>query len=228
MCFLVLLTAAKHTDPMTRETGYRPKFGFDIRVRPPHRSATGRGPKCAWQGCRSKGEYKAPLDRENLRDYQWFCLDHIREFNRGWNFFDGMDDVDVRAFQESMSTGHRPTWKLGSNPWTHGKSPGEDGRSKFSRPFSSNDWGDLFELFRHSGPDDFQARPPQRKIPKRLQGAFSTLGLNAPASPEQIKARYKELVKKFHPDANQGEKGFEERLKEIIEAYQNLKSAGFC
>ena len=43
-----------------------------------------------------------------------------------------------------------------------------------------------------------------------------------------LKAQYKSLVKRFHPDANGGDRSFEERLRDIIKAHDTLKSAGLC
>ena len=40
---------------------------------------------------------------------------------------------------------------------------------------------------------------------------------------EQIHSKFKDLVKKYHPDKNQGSKKFEEKLKKITLAYSQLK-----
>lgn len=201
---------------MPKQTPYKPKFGYDMRVKPPQDDKVQqRGEQiCEWEGCNQKGPHKAPRSRNNVHDYQWFCLAHAREFNRSWNFFDGWSDDEVRSYQKDASTGHRPTWKMG------------DGAPGAERPTvdEAEDPLGLFERTRGRQ----QTRSPERKLPKKVENAFTVLGLEPPSSTKVIKARYKDLVKKFHPDANHGEKGFEERLKRIIEAYQNLKSAGFC
>lgn len=202
---------------MSKKETYKPKFGYDIRVKPPSEEKATRPTerKCEWAGCDNKAEHKAPKSRTNVHEYQWFCLDHVREFNRSWNFFDGWDEDEVREYQKAASTGHRPTWKLGDKS-TH---PGaREGVENAEDPFR------LFERTRRQT----DAPSPRRKLPKQVEDAFFTLGLRPPSSAKAIKDRYKELVKKFHPDANQGEKGYEERLKRIIDAYQNLKKAGFC
>ena len=64
--------------------------------------------------------------------------------------------------------------------------------------------------------------------PNAERKAFDTLGLEIDATAEALKARYKELVKRLHPDANGGDRGSEDRLRQIIQAYQYLRSAGFC
>lgn len=202
---------------MSKHEAYKPKFGYDMRVKPPQderaRQRSGDRP-CEWEGCAQKAQHKAPKSRNNVHEYQWFCLDHAREFNRSWNFFDGWSDDEVRKFQKDASTGHRPTWKLGDN------APNTE------RP-AFDDESDPLGLFERTRGQQAPRRAV-RKLPKKVENAFVVMGLEPPASAQLIKSRYKDLVKKFHPDANHGEKGFEERLKRIIEAYQNLKSAGFC
>lgn len=202
---------------MPKNDPYKPKFGYDIRVKPPQdqdaRNHRGERP-CEWEGCGQKAQHKAPKSRNNVHEYQWFCLAHAREFNRSWNFFDGWSEDEVRKYQKDASTGHRPTWKLGDN------APNTE-RPTFD---AESDPLGLFERTRgHQAP-----RRAVRKLPKQVENAFVVMGLEPPSTAKLIKSRYKDLVKKFHPDANHGEKGFEERLKRIIEAYQNLKSAGFC
>ena len=84
---------------------------------------------------------------------------------------------------------------------------------------------DPFGLFNDGKPN---ATPHERKL-KQLEGkAFETLGLGANAGGEAIKARYKELVKQHHPDANGGDRSSEDRLAEVIQAYKLLRQAGFC
>lgn len=202
---------------MSKREDYKPKFGYDMRVKPPkvEEAEKARDRACEWEGCNNKGEHKAPRSRTDVHDYQWLCLVHVREFNKSWNFFDGMDDDDVKKYQKDSSLGHRPTWKMGDKAAHPGARRGLDETSE-----------DPFRLFERTRKQDNKPNP-RRKLPKQVEDAFFTLGLRPPSSPKNIRSKYKELVKKFHPDANQGEKGYEERLKRIIDAYQNLKSAGF-
>ena len=177
---------------------------------------------CEWPGCTAEARHRAPKGRGIENTFQWFCLDHVREFNQSYNFFDGMSDDDVAAYRESTVTGHRPTWKIGANPWAHTEhGRGFRGQSVFDDPFG---------FFRgQSDPsegakDDMPRRPP-RNAERR---ALEVLGLDATVSLNEIKSRYKELVKKHHPDANGGDKSAEERLRNVIQAYDYLKKSGFC
>jgi DnaJ-class molecular chaperone len=58
--------------------------------------------------------------------------------------------------------------------------------------------------------------------------ALHSLGLEEGASSEEVKTRYKTLVKRLHPDANGGSRETEDKLKEVIQAYDYLCSSGFC
>ena len=89
---------------------------FDrIRVKPDkdRRPKTG-GPACEWHGCKEKATHRAPKGRGREKDYWRFCLGHVREYNQSYNFFAGMSDAAVMAYQKDALTGHRPTWKMGT------------------------------------------------------------------------------------------------------------------
>ena len=97
------------------------KFFDSIRIKPTKVSAKRQAQAgqeavtCEWAGCQNKGSHRAPKGRENSREYWHFCLDHVREYNQGYNFFQGMSDEAVATYQKDAQTGHRPTWKMGQN-----------------------------------------------------------------------------------------------------------------
>lgn len=210
---------------MSKEEAYRPKFGFDIRVKPPgqKKRAEETVHRCAWEGCTEKAPFRAPKSKQNPREFQFFCQDHIREFNARWNFFEGMTADEAKSYQESITTGHRPTWKVGP-----GGTPRARRAAMMGRAAAGENIEDPYRVLGGSKASSNAPRQPKRKLPKQIEEAFFVMKLDPPSNPDKIKARYKELVKKFHPDANRGETGYEERLKRIIEAYQSLKTAGFC
>ena len=192
---------------------------FDsVRVKPgkDRRVKTG-GPACQWSGCKEKASHRAPKGRENEKDYWRFCLEHVRQYNQSYNFFKGMNDAAVMAYQKDAITGHRPTWKMGT------------GKGKV-RPdlstFGTRD--DPFGLFGEGmRTEQQQQRAEARPIRNAERKALDKLGLDIGATPQQVKLRFKELVKQFHPDANGGDRSTEERLVEVIQSYNYLKSAGF-
>src|SRR5215468_10333668 len=95
---------------------------FDsLRAKPAGETpAPAAGPVCQWKGCQSPGLYKAPVGRGFEGQYYLFCLDHVRQFNASYNYFEGMSNAEVEAYQKDSVIGHRPTWKAGANAWAHG------------------------------------------------------------------------------------------------------------
>ena len=170
--------------------------------------------RCDHPGCELPGEFRAPKGRLREGQYFCFCLDHVREYNASYNYFRGMTDEDVAKYQKDDIIGHRPTWSMGVN--RAGKGHREEG----VEPEGFVDPAGIFR--RHA------RRPEEPKRPRyglAAMKALNTLGLDETADAESIKARYKELVKRLHPDANGGDRSLEDRLREIIHAYNYLKSA---
>jgi hypothetical protein len=200
---------------------------FDrIRVKADHdRRLRAELPGCQWPGCDAPATHRAPKGRLRASEYWRFCLEHVREYNNSYNFFAGMSEDAIAQYQKEALTGHRPTWKMGS---LGGKRAGHRGRAGF--PDSGAEAEDPFSLFGETGARRGHARPAVegRKILNAQRRALDALGLEPDAERADIKARFKMLVKRHHPDANGGDRGSEERLREIIQAYNYLKSAGFC
>ncbi len=195
------------------------KYFDRIRISPDGEVRTDEAPACEWQGCANRGGYRAPKGREREGQYFHFCLDHVREYNKSYNYFAGMGDDDIVAYQRSAATGHRPTWSMGVRQ-ADGKAAGRHG---FEQAFI-----DPFGIF-GSGTYRRETAEPERRPLKNLERrSFAALDLEGSESGSEIKARYKELVKRLHPDANGGDRSSEERLRQIIQAYHYLRSAGFC
>lgn len=192
---------------------YRPKFGYDIRIKPdgdnkPHAH------KCAVEGCDKEGVCHCPVSPRNLNQRVWLCLDHAREHNKAWDFFEGMSDSEIERYQMDAQFGHRPTWPMGKG--REGEPP------HFRGAFVLDDDYGLF------GGSERPAEPPkpERFLTPMQREAFDVLDLEFSASLHEIKARYKELVKRFHPDTNGGDRGSEERLRQVIQAYGVLRASG--
>jgi hypothetical protein len=205
---------------------------FDrIRVKPDQdRRQRADLPGCQWPSCDAPATHRAPKGRLRSSEYWRFCLDHVREYNNSYNFFAGMSDDAIAQYQKEDLTGHRPTWKMGSVGGVGGRR--REGR-RGSADFRASGWAadDPFDLFGGvGGSRSGQARPAaeDRKIFNAQRRALDALGLEADAKRADIKAKFKVLVKRHHPDANGGDRTSEDRLREIIQAYNYLKSAGFC
>jgi hypothetical protein len=198
---------------------------FDrIRIKPdPERATRVDAPPCAWPGCDSPGDYRAPKGRDAEGQYHRFCLEHVQLYNKNYNYFAGMNDAAVAAYQKSALTGHRPTWQMGVNK------PGgvDDGPTDGPGGFAGGTI-DPFGFFRGSQRPSAAPTPARRKLKPLEKRSLEALSLDDDADKARIKARFKELVKKHHPDANGGDRSSEDRLREIIQAYNTLKAAGFC
>jgi curved DNA-binding protein CbpA len=204
---------------------------FDrIRVKPDEdRRPRPAGPACEWPGCVNAGNHRAPKGRNRDKEYWNFCLAHAREYNQSYNFFSGMSDNDVAQYQKDSLTGHRPTWKIGMN------GPISDATKRRGRAMPGmDDAADPFNVFQEVGGRGRRARPdPEHKAETRMirnaeRKAFDALGLENSATKADIKMRFKDLVKRHHPDANGGDRSTEDRLREVIQAYNYLKSVGFA
>jgi hypothetical protein len=201
---------------------------FDrIRVKPDKdRRLREASPTCEWVGCAGAAIHRAPKGRATDREYWKFCLAHVREYNQSYNFFAGMSDTAVASYQKDALTGHRPTWKLGM---VGGK---RTGRKPANRHFVDIEAEDTFDLFRGGGgaktKQQAQGDTERRPVRNAERKALHALGLEIDADKVEVKAKFKELVKRHHPDANGGDRVFEEKLREIIEAYSYLKSIGYA
>jgi hypothetical protein len=169
--------------------------------------------RCDFAGCGQFGEFRAPRARDKLTEYFWFCLDHVRAYNAAWDYYKGMNADEIEAARRADTVGWRPTWPLGTQRGRHDQVDPEQLRAAFSRLFDE----DIF-----AGHQDAPSRTPRPITPE--EEALAVMDLAVGVTQDEIKARYKELVKLHHPDANGGDKAAEERLKSINQAYTYLKT----
>jgi curved DNA-binding protein CbpA len=160
-----------------------------------------KAPPCQINGCTQVGAYKAPKSREEVEEYQWFCLDHIRERNKQWNYFSGMDSDEIEAFIQDSVTGHRPTWS-------------REARAR-EQYYTLQD--KLYEFMSGAKP-----APPTPRIPTKTRNALAVMELDHTYTIAQLKTSYRALVKKHHPDMNKGNKESEEKFKKITTSYKYL------
>ncbi len=194
-----------------------------IRVRrDPQAEVKSHAPCCQWDGCQEPGTHRAPVGRLKEGEYFRFCFDHVREYNRGYNYFSGLADTDIARFQKEALTGHRPTWTMGANG--SGQSGSDFAKSRSGHAGYYKRVRDPFGMFG----DRLNETPRERKAKPLEAKALETLGLDTKATGADIKSRYKELVKRHHPDANGGDRGSEDRFRDVLQAYRVLKQAGLC
>jgi hypothetical protein len=200
---------------------YRPKF-VDIRVKPPadekkeparHRQTEDR--PCDHVGCGKVGDRKAPKARGAAGKFWHFCQEHAAEYNRRWDYFKDMSDAEVAAHQRGEETGHRPTWTF---------RPGKGDRVSATRFWASAKPGDAFGLFGAGEP--VRPEPKRRHVSQTESLAFDVLSLEIDSDAHAIRTRYAELVKRYHPDSNGGDRSAELQLQKVIRAFKVLKAAG--
>lgn len=181
-------------------------------MNPPYRKPRAYSPDpdapgrlCDAPGCPLHGEYRAPKSRTNLREFHWFCLEHVREYNASWDYYQGMSPGEIEAQLRSDTSWQRPSWPLGRL--------GATARVE-----------QTLEDAMHFTFGTKPAEPPKPKTPPELRAALEVLGLAWPVSMATVKSTYKKLAKRHHPDANGGNKASEEILKTINLAYATLRA----
>lgn len=209
---------------MADDFTYRPKF-VDIRVKRPS-TAKGKGKPteevaadqpCDHVGCPKKGAHKAPKTSGGPGKYWYFCQEHASEYNRRYDYFKDMSAADIAAHARGEEIGHRPVWKF---------RPGRGDRVSATRMFSSAapPPGDAYGLF---GPTATRQRAPQKRKASRIETlALDVMSLEENADANAVRTRYAELVKRYHPDSNGGDRSAETQLQKVIRAFKTLKAAG--
>ncbi|OUX46658.1 MAG: molecular chaperone DnaJ [Candidatus Pelagibacter sp. TMED275] len=161
---------------------------------------------CDWNNCKEIGEFKAPKEKDNSKDYRLLCINHIKEFNKSWNYFSGMNEEEIINFLKSDVTWHKPTQSFTSS-------------DNFFKVLWQNVLNDKNDI-------KFQKDSLERKkliFDHNDIKSFQVLGVPVGLKWTEIKIKFKKLVKIFHPDMNAGDKKHEEKLKLITLAYTQLK-----
>ena len=162
---------------------------------------------CEWSNCKESGEFKAPLEKDNSKKFRWLCEEHVKLFNKNWNYFEGMHQNEIEDFLKSDLTWHRPTQKFGS-------------ADNFFNILWNNALNDKFNFVKQE--KDINTLKGN-KLSEKDKDAFIIMELEFTASWPIIQKKFKTLVKKFHPDRNAGDKKFENKLKKVTLAYTHLK-----
>ena len=167
---------------------------------------------CDQQNCNEIGEYKAPKSRLNLKSYYFFCLQHVKKYNKSWDFYKNLSVDEIELSLRKDIVWDRPSWPLNGSPNTI---------LNQIRSFLNTTDFTLFENER-----DFQYFLNNKIINQNLtheeQKSMLVLGLKMPINVEKIKKAYKKLVKIFHPDVNKENKDAEKLFKNINQAYRVL------
>jgi DnaJ domain len=177
-----------------------------------HGRVEGARARCAVPGCSAPGEFKAPLQPANFDgpgSWRFLCLDHVREHNAKYNFFDGMSPDEISRAQSPLGGWERPSRKFAANGadppprWSDFADPLEAISTRFGR---------------------WRERSSSR-FSKAERRALSVLGLGEEADRHALRQRYSLLVRRYHPDKNGGDRTHERKLGEVIESSQLLRKS---
>lgn len=219
--------ASHHIRAMSKDN-YKPRLGFDIRVKPPGKAAAKKktavwadpGERlCQFEGCEEQAACSLPKSPRTPRERIWYCLAHARDHNKNWNYFEGMSEMEAKAAREANLYGDRPTWSMGKN----------DRARAAANARGPADMDDAHGVFTEDAKVRTQARGFYRngkRLTKLQEKAYETLALPHTAAAVEIRRRYAELVRRFHPDSNGGDRGAEAQLAEVVKAHTILKKAG--
>jgi hypothetical protein len=164
---------------------------------------------CDWDNCKNQGQYKAPVKKDNSKNFRLLCLDHIKIFNKKWNYFADMNDQEIEFFVKSDLTWHKATKSFGSS-------------ENFFNILWNNALEDKLNIFKSSNFTEFK----KNRLNDTDKDALDIMELKYDAKWEEIQKKFKTLVKKYHPDKNLGSKKYEDKLKKITLAYSQLKKIG--
>jgi hypothetical protein len=191
------------------------------KTHPPDAGPDGR--RCDWPDCDGAGLHRAPKSRDRLEDYHWFCLEHAREYNRAWDYFAGIEEREYDSLVRSAATWERPTWPLGSRGGDRTAWPHWAAREAVRGFADAPDPG-------IRGLDRPERLAIRARLGRQERQALATLELPETASLQDIKKRFKQLVKRYHPDAAgpaaKTSRAIEERLRNVIQAYSLLTDSG--
>ena len=199
-------------------------FDFDIRVSSakkkqtrPRRGMSGAfetsNRVCEHPNCQEPGQYRAPKSSGDVHDYRWFCKAHASQYNQKWNFFDGATDEDYQAQVDSDRV-----WERGTQPFSQS---GEEARA----------WSRLGIDDPHQVLGDNATRNhgnsigSNRKLPPTERRALEILEALDHWTKAKIRKKYKSLVKDLHPDMNGGNRADEDRLQEVVWAWDQIKDS---
>tara|TARA_B100001964_G_scaffold194536_1_gene218189 strand:- start:445 stop:963 length:519 start_codon:yes stop_codon:yes gene_type:complete len=162
---------------------------------------------CDYKNCKKIGKYRAPIEKDNSKKFRLLCLEHIKEFNKSWDYFKGMSGQEIYDFLKSDITWHKPTQSFGSS-------------DNFFNILWNNALNDRVGILNNGYEKKIKTKI---NFSNKDKQAYEIIELEVGTKWDKIQSQFKKLVKKYHPDMNAGNKKFEEKLKIITLAYTQLK-----
>ncbi|TWI32913.1 DnaJ-like protein [Paracoccus sulfuroxidans] len=167
--------------------------------------------RCDKEGCDLPGQYRAPKSPRALDDYYWFCKDHVREYNLNWNYFQGQSEAEFQQFLDNATVWERPTKPFG--------------RSTQEQKWARHGVDDPLDILGANGTNPEVRLKSTRKLPPTERKALEILEARETWTRTEIRKQYKSLVKDLHPDMNGGDRSDEDRLQEVVWAWDQIKDS---
>ncbi len=159
---------------------------------------------CDAVNCKKEGIYPAPKSRNQLNDYYFFCIDHVRDFNKSWNYFEGLDEQEFEKEIRKSTTWERPSWKFGT------------------KKIDDN----IKEIFNNFKKEYKGNKNKQNQINTKTDNAWQVLELSPNSSIKDVKKKYKALAKKWHPDTtldfDNNKMYAKEKFVKVTNAYKKI------
>ena len=175
---------------------------------------------CEAPGCELTGKYRAPKSPKNVEEFHWFCLRHVKDYNHKWNFF---EDHSAEELEKQFRADR--VWERETSPFID-RTDKNDIHQPEGRAWARLGLDDPYDMLSSApNPDPSQTRLPEKRLPPSERKALGILGAPDTITKSELRKIYKELVKDLHPDRNSGSRADEERLTEVVWAWDQLKAS---
>ncbi len=178
--------------------------------------------KCEHDGCQNAGKYRAPKHPDNLEEFFWFCIDHVRAYNLKWNFFENHSEEELEKQFAADRVWDRPTKPFGD------KGQSRQGQAAEAKAWARLGIDDPMEVLGENAtrnPGLGRGQVIARKLPPTERRALDVLDAKDDWTKAEIRKQYKSLVKDLHPDMNGGNRDDEDRLQEVVWAWDQIKES---
>ena len=173
---------------------------------------------CEVDGCSEEAKYRAPKSPKDLENFHWFCLKHVKEYNTRWNFFKNHSEEEFEKEVNLSKTWGRKTKPFGSK--SSANRAHSDGNSRLR--FGIEDpYGFIDSL----GNKETNSLGTKKRLNHSEQKALSILGATEAMTKNEIRKLYKILIKDLHPDTNDGKRDDEERMTEVVWAWDQIRNS---
>ena len=210
----------------------RSPFNFDISVSADKkRRAKGRrgmsgafetsSRQCQHEGCNEPGKYRAPKHPDNLEEFYWFCLTHIREFNSKWNFFENHSEEEMEKQFAADKVWDRDTKPFGDKA-NHARATIEE---KAWARLGIEDPTEVLGANATRNPGKSDPAAGTRRLPAAERKSIDILEARDNWTKAELRKQYKKMIKELHPDLNGGDRSEEDRLQQVVWAWDQIKNS---